>query len=101
MQNDPLVSHNNCMVICKRVRYVGRVQGVGFRYTAHQLAEGFPVAGYVRNLPTGDVELVVQGEAEQVTAFLAAVNRRMAGYIEKTIVHDTAGGDFQGFKIRH
>ena len=33
-----------------RVLYEGRVQGVGFRYTARGLAGGFPVAGFVRNL---------------------------------------------------
>ena len=49
------------------------MQGVGFRYTAQHLAAGYPVAGYVRNLPGGDVELVVEGEAEGVERFLAAV----------------------------
>jgi len=47
------------MMVCKLVRYRGCVQGVGFRYTARRLAEGFPVAGYVRNLSSGEVELVI------------------------------------------
>ena len=89
------------MVVCKHVRYSGRVQGVGFRYTAQRLAGGFTVAGYVRNRPDGDVELVAEGEAEQVEAFLAAVARRMAGYIDHTQVQDAAAGGYQGFTIRH
>jgi len=37
------------MTIAKRVIYQGRVQGVGFRYMACQIAEEFEVEGYVRN----------------------------------------------------
>src|SRR5439155_885059 len=47
------------MNVYKRVHYSGRVQGVGFRYTAQGLAADYAVAGYVRNLANGDVELVV------------------------------------------
>jgi acylphosphatase len=89
------------MTVCKQVRYSGQVQGVGFRYTAQRLAEEFTVTGYVRNLPGGDVELVAEGEAEKVEAFLAAVAQRMAGYIERTSVRDATPGGQQGFRIRH
>ncbi len=89
------------MTVCKRVRYTGRVQGVGFRYTTQRLAEGFPVSGYVRNLPGGDVELVAEGEADQVEAFLAAVARKMASYIEASTVQDEPAGGYKGFRIRH
>lgn len=45
----------------------GRVQGVGFRYWAHHTAEAMPgVAGEVRNLPDGSVELVAEA-AERAT----------------------------------
>jgi acylphosphatase len=88
--------------ICKRVTYAGRVQGVGFRYTAQQLAAGYPrVAGHVRNLPNGEVELVAEGPADQVDAFLAAVAQRMAGYIEHTTVRDEAPAGQKGFHVRH
>jgi acylphosphatase len=87
-------------VVCKRVLYSGRVQGVGFRYTAQGLAAGHPVAGFVRNLPTGEVELVAEGEAGAVEAYLAAVARRMAGYIEGTTVRDEVASGLRGFGIR-
>ena len=45
--------------------YEGRVQGVGFRYTARRIAAGFDVAGYVRNLADGRVELVASGDDEE------------------------------------
>jgi len=89
------------MVLCKRVCYGGRVQGVGFRYTTRRLAEGFPVTGYVRNLPGGDVELVVEGEAEDVQALLDVVAREMAGYIETQTIRDEPVQGFRDFGIRH
>jgi acylphosphatase len=89
------------MTVCKHVRYVGQVQGVGFRYTAQHLAARYPVSGYVRNLPNGDVELIAQGEAEQVEVFLAAVAGRFAENIERTSVREEPGGSYQGFQIRY
>jgi acylphosphatase len=88
------------MDICKRVHYSGRVQGVGFRYTAQRLAEAFPVNGYVRNLPTGGVELVAEGAPEQVEAFLQAVARRMGGYIDRADVREEDCAGYKGFTIR-
>jgi acylphosphatase len=85
---------------CKRVRYFGRVQGVGFRYTAHGLAQRFAVAGHVRNLPDGSVEVVAEGAADQVEGFLAAISRQMAGYIERDTLTDETPTGVRGFQIR-
>jgi acylphosphatase len=87
------------MIVCKRVDYTGRVQGVGFRYTAQALAAGYAVAGTVRNLENGDVELVVEGEPEPVTAFLGAVAQHMGRHIERTTTHDCTPSGQQGFRI--
>lgn len=57
-------------MVSKRVIVTGRVQGVGFRYTTKDLARGFDVCGSVRNLPDGTVEILVQGEDEEVEEFL-------------------------------
>jgi acylphosphatase len=89
------------MTVCKRVIYSGHVQGVGFRYTTQALAAGYPVAGYVRNLPSGEVELMAEGEDSVVEAFLASVAQRMAGYISNTTVQDAAPSGQRGFRIRH
>jgi acylphosphatase len=86
--------------VCKRVRYAGRVQGVGFRATARGVAAGRPVAGYVRNLSSGEVELVAEGEVADVEAFLAAVAGRMRGYITDTLVEDVTPEGHTGFRIR-
>ena len=64
-----------------RVVYTGRVQGVGFRYTAVQIAARYPVTGFVRNLPDGRVELLAEGARPDVEGVLAAVRSRFAGHI--------------------
>jgi acylphosphatase len=56
-----------------RLLYAGRVQGVGFRATCYQFARGFTVNGWVRNLPTGEVELLVEGDSSEVEAFLERI----------------------------
>ncbi|HEX8294977.1 MAG TPA: acylphosphatase [Chthoniobacteraceae bacterium] len=60
-------------MVARQVFYEGRVQGVGFRFTCKQLARGFDVTGWVRNLPDGRVELQCSGEQPEVEAFLAAI----------------------------
>jgi acylphosphatase len=42
----------------------GRVQGVGFRWFVMRVADGLQVAGYVRNLPDGQVEVCAKGTPE-------------------------------------
>jgi acylphosphatase len=57
----------------ERVIFRGRVQGVGFRYTVRSLANRHPVKGYVKNLPDGKVELVMQGDPTAMNDLLAEV----------------------------
>jgi acylphosphatase len=82
--------------------YSGRVQGVGFRYTARNIAMRFNVTGYVRNLPDGRVELVMEGPREEIEQMIAAIADRMSGHIRQV---DTsilpANGEFSHFQIRH
>jgi acylphosphatase len=86
-------------MIAKRIIYSGRVQGVGFRYTTRHIAQGYAVAGYVRNLPDGSVEVVVEGAPDQVEAFIAAVEARMGDYVQHTAAHNEAPGNHRGFRI--
>jgi acylphosphatase len=89
------------MTACKHAYYSGRVQGVGFRFTAQHVAEGFAIAGFVRNLPDGRVEVLAEGLAEQVDGFLTALNQRMAEYVEEVRVEEEASQGLQGFRIRY
>jgi acylphosphatase len=87
----------------RRVRYSGRVQGVGFRFTSQRLAQGFAVNGYVRNLPDGRVELVAEGEPGVLDAFLAAVRSEMGGKIhsEHSDPEPVTPPRFDDFSIRY
>ncbi len=86
----------------RELHYSGNVQGVGFRYTVRSVAAGFQVTGFVRNLSDGQVQLVVEGEAAEIGAFLDAVRQEMGHYIGN--VQETARpatGRFQSFEIRY
>ncbi len=85
-----------------QVFYSGRVQGVGFRYTTSHIAARFDVTGFVRNLPDGRVELVAEGTATELIAFLDEVAERMDSYIRSTAVDRRAASEeFHDFSIRH
>ena len=84
----------------KSVHYSGRVQGVGFRYAALQVAKEFEVSGFVTNLDDGRVLLEAEGTPEQVEAFVAAVEERMHGFIRKAEHHAHRRAPlFSGFSI--
>ncbi len=81
--------------------FIGRVQGVGFRYATLQVAKEFDVAGWVMNLPDGRVKLEVEGRAEEIDAFIVAVEERMHGFVKKTERSKARRpAQFAGFAIR-
>jgi acylphosphatase len=81
--------------------YSGRVQGVGFRATVRQLACGYDVTGFVRNLPDGRVELVAEGKKEELEAFLQGIaESELSGFIaNRREEWSAAKGDLRGFTI--
>lgn len=89
-------------IVGRHVLFSGRVQGVGFRMTAVEVSREFAVTGFVRNLPDGRVEMVVEGEADTLTKFVAAVERAMRGRVTETLISDRAAeGKYVGFSIRY
>jgi len=84
----------------RRVIYRGRVQGVGFRYTAHRIAQGYAVTGYVKNLRDGSVELIAEGTAAEIQQMLAEIAVKMTGNIEEADVQTLpATGHYSSFEI--
>ncbi len=85
----------------RQVFYEGRVQGVGFRYTTRQIAKGYDVTGWVKNLPDGRVELQARGDADEVRAFLEAIRASELGSLIKGVQeHEMAPGLVsKGFEI--
>ena len=86
-----------------QVFYEGNVQGVGFRYSVRQVAKGFDVTGWVRNLADGRVELQASGEPAELAAFLEAVrNSHLRAHIRnQTETPLAVPPSARGFEIRH
>ena len=83
------------------ITFTGTVQGVGFRYTTRSVAAGYAVAGWVRNEPDGSVRCVVEGEADELKRFLAAIHQAMQGNIrDARVVESPATAEFTEFHIR-
>lgn len=71
------------MVSHETVHFSGHVQGVGFRYTTRQVAKEYEVTGFVQNLTDGRVRAEIEGAADEIDAFVAAVQERMHGYVRQ------------------
>ena len=83
-----------------QVFYEGKVQGVGFRFSVKEVAKGFDVVGWVRNLPDGRVELQVGGEAKEVSAFLESIrDSHLKGHIKREESYRLADFSAKGFEI--
>lgn len=61
----------------------GKVQGVGFRYTAIELASQLGIRGTVKNLPSGEVEIIAQGDANVLKKFFQELEQMYEAQIDK------------------
>ena len=85
----------------RTVYFRGRVQGVGFRQTVREIAERFPVAGFVENLADGRVLLVAEGAAPSLDGFVAAIAAEMDRFIAGAeATNEPTTGEFAEFVIR-
>lgn len=84
-----------------QILYSGAVQGVGFRYTVKSTAAGFEVAGSVRNLPDGRVELIAEGAKDELNAFRQAIRDSGLDHFirNEDVSWGEATGAFRGFEI--
>lgn len=85
------------------VRYEGRVQGVGFRFTCVNLAQDVEVSGFVKNEFDGSVLLVAEGEEDLLMGFLNAIRSSHLGrhITNELISRSVADGSFAGFSVRY
>lgn len=86
-----------------RLRITGRVQGVWFRGATEAEARRLGVDGWVRNLPDGSVEALIQGEPSAVRALASWCRTGPSGARVDDVVEtsEPRGDDLAGFRIRH
>jgi len=86
-----------------RLRISGRVQGVGFRFSALDEARGLQLTGWIRNTVDGTVELVAEGETQRLRRLVAWCHEGPRGarvtHVEQDWLPHT--GEFDTFRIQH
>jgi acylphosphatase len=72
----------------------GRVQGVGFRWFVHREAAELNLHGWVRNTDSGDVEVVVSGEPEDLAILRTELHKGSRGSrVDNVIEHELADSE--------
>jgi len=74
-------------VAAVHVKVTGRVQGIGFRWFARERARALDLAGWVRNLEDGAVELAAAGPAESLDRLLKLVSEGPPGAFVMNVEH--------------
>lgn len=96
------LGYNGLMRKRAHVYYSGRVQGVGFRFTAVDVARPYKIRGFVRNIAGGRVELVAEGEEGEVRLYLAELSRTMGKYVrDENVTWRESSDDFEDFSVRY
>jgi len=89
------VKHYNITVL-------GRVQGVGFRYSAMEMARAYAIRGFIRNEVDGSVYLEVEGESENLALFLEWCRKGSEfGRVDRIIKNESGLRGFSDFTISH
>ena len=87
-------------MIARRALVSGHVQGVGFRFFAERTARASGVKGWVRNLPDGRVETVVEGEEDAVARYLEKIGQGpFGGSVSRVDVEKREPEGFERFAI--
>ena len=84
------------------IKFVGQVQGVGFRFTTCRVAGAFDVTGSVRNCADGSVECIVEGSIDEIEPFLLALDDQMGRFIRsRTEVTAPYSGRYHAFGVAY
>ena len=83
-------------------RVSGRVQGVGFRYSAILEARRLGVNGWVQNMADGDVEVWAEGSPEKLTQFFSWLHRGpQFARVDSVEKEDKEPKGYRGFDVEH
>jgi len=88
--------------IARLITFKGRVQGVGFRFTSQRIAFRYGLSGFVRNLPDGSVEMLAQGDGENISGCLLDISETFKSYIRDTKIEEvTVNPRYTDFRITY
>ncbi|AIE59081.1 acylphosphatase [Bacillus methanolicus MGA3] len=91
------------MVQQLRIIVSGKVQGVGFRYFTQMKANTYGITGWVRNQPNGNVEIIAEGNKDDLALFLASIKEgnpfSRVSHMEIEEVNEISG--FTSFTIKY
>ena len=81
----------------------GRVQGVGFRYFCQRVGLGCNLKGSVRNLVDGNVEIIAEGETEDINQFMnkICIEHPYAKVLNIRKSKMPLSGNFESFTIKY
>jgi acylphosphatase len=84
-----------------KIRVKGRVQGVGFRWSAVREAESLGINGYVKNMSDGSVYIEAEGSRQQLDSFTGWCRLGPGiGHVESVDVSEYPPEGFERFEIR-
>ncbi|MBF0593519.1 MAG: acylphosphatase [Candidatus Omnitrophica bacterium] len=88
------------MIVVCEVVFKGRVQGVGFRYTARDMARARDITGWVMNRPDGSVQLLAEGEGAKVDELISGLSDHF--YVqEKQVVRSAVRLGLTDFLVKY
>ena len=85
----------------KHIVFYGRVQGVGFRYTAKYLAGSLGLTGWVRNDEEGTVTMEVQGREALINKMLVGLNGGDFNSVERVETKGIPLGEERGVTVKN
>jgi acylphosphatase len=88
------------MLAHKKITVIGRVQGVGFRYTARSVAQQLNIKGFVKNMPNNEVYIEAEGESDRLDDFIKWCHQGPPhARIDHVIVYDGIINQYNEFVV--
>jgi len=83
-------------------KITGRVQGVGFRYSAIREANRLELYGWVRNTGSGDVEVWAEGQPEKLAQFGVWLRKGpQYAKIDSVTIEPAVPGSYTEFRVEY